>query len=85
VLNSNLKKNFGKYLTLTSYYVIEKSKVWSKNGFALMASNPAMLNTAGKNVKSNVDWYQNYENWLASVGLSAHTRDGPAVQRKEPA
>jgi hypothetical protein len=48
VLVSNLKKKFGKCLTLTSYYVIEKSK----NGFALMASNPAMLYTAGKSVKN---------------------------------
>jgi hypothetical protein len=30
-----------------------------------MTSNPAMLYTAGKSVKSYVDWYQNYENRLA--------------------
>jgi hypothetical protein len=51
--------------------VIEKSKFWSKNGFALMASNPAMLYTAGKSVKIYVDWYQNYENRLAGSKVMA--------------
>jgi hypothetical protein len=55
---------------LDPYYVIEKSKFWSKNGFALMASILIMLYTAGKSVKSYVDWYQNYENRLAGLKVS---------------
>jgi hypothetical protein len=71
VLVLNLKKKFGKCLTMHSYYVIEKSKFWSKNGFALMTSNPAMLYTAGKSVQSYVDWYQNYENRLTGSKVMA--------------